>query len=196
MTPSDFGFLSIKEPAPNYTDVLGFHKSPVMKMDLDEQSTRPLWVIRYRGFLSAAAFDVRCAVNDDRILAARSWSRWATRRLMYRNRRGRCFGGPSGIVASGHDQIYPAADHVGSQFRKALVPIVRIFVVDGDIAAFVVTHFVEAAAESGDLESRCVRRRVLEKPYHGLRWLLPACDKRPRRCPSADKRNEISPPHG
>src|SRR5262249_43342201 len=93
------------------------------------------------------------------------------------------------------DEADPAANEVGCQFRQALHVVMRPPEFDGHVLALDVAALAQSLAESAHSICERLRRAELEQSNHRHR-LLRARRERAARYSTAEKRDEVPPPHG
>src|SRR5271165_670718 len=112
-----------------------------------------------------------------------------------RDRRGRSFGRKRGEVPNGrNDNGYTTTDEIAHQCRQAIELALQPVVLHRHVLALDIADFAEAQAERGDMARN--GRPAVDETDNRYRRLLRASGERPGDGRSADKRDELAPPHG
>src|SRR5262249_35721255 len=82
---------------------------------------------------------------------------------------------------------------IGYEFGQSVILVLCPMVLDSCIFSFNVAAFADALPECRHEVRPVGRRRGAEKSDHRHPRLLPACRKRPRRCRTAEQRDELTP---
>jgi hypothetical protein len=96
----------------------------------------------------------------------------------------------------GDDHGDLAANQIGRQLRQPVEGIVRPPILDRDVLALDKAGFGKSTAERCREMLRAGSRRAPEKADHRHRRLLRVRRDRPRRRRTAEKGDELAPPHG